>query len=62
MKIFSEFFSKRISEFVRTSYGDAINRYGGSSIFQLENSRQLQIKIFECENCEEREDAEKWYH
>lgn len=49
---------RRLSEFVRTGYGDAINHYGGSSIFQLENNKQLQIKIYECENCEEREAEE----
>ena len=49
---------RRISEFVRTGYGDAINHYGGSSIFQIENNKQLQIKIFVCENCEEREAEE----
>lgn len=46
---------RRLSEFVRTGYGEAINHYGGSSIFQLENNKQLLIKIFECENCEDRE-------
>lgn len=49
---------RRISEFVRTGYGEAINHYGGSAIFQLENNKQLQIRIFECENCEERESQE----
>lgn len=49
---------RRIREFVRTGYGEAINHYGGSSIFQLENNKQLQIKVYECENCEEREAEE----
>lgn len=49
---------RRLREFVRTGYGDAINHYGGSSIFQLENNKQLIIRIFECENCEEREAEE----
>lgn len=49
---------RRLSEFVRTGYGEAINHYGGSSLFQLENNKQLQIKIYECENCEEREAEE----
>lgn len=49
---------RRLSEFVRTGYGEAINHYGGSSVFQLENNKQLRIKIYECENCEEREAEE----
>lgn len=49
---------RRLSEFVRTGYGEAINHYGGSSLFQLENNKQLQIEIYECENCEEREAEE----
>lgn len=49
---------RRLSEFVRTGYGDAINHYGGSSIFQMENNKKLLIKIYECENCEEQEAEE----
>jgi hypothetical protein len=43
----------RLRQFLRTGYGDATNHYGGSSIFQLENNKQLQIQIIECENYEE---------
>lgn len=49
---------RRLSEFVRTGYGEAINHYGGSAVFQLENNKQLEISIYQCENCEEQEAAE----
>ncbi len=48
----------RISQYVRTGGGKRANHRGGRAIFQLENNRQLQIKIYECENCKEREAEE----
>lgn len=50
--------NKRIKQFVDTGYGRPAKHKGGRAIFQLENNRQLQIKIFECENCEDRETEE----
>lgn len=49
---------RRIREFVNTGYGEVINHYGGSVIFQLENNKQLQISVFECENYQEKEKQE----
>lgn len=49
----------RIKQFVRAGYGSKSYRHsGGKAIFQLENNKQLKIKIFECENYEDRETAE----
>lgn len=49
---------RRIKQFVDTGYGIPANHKGGRAIFQLENNKQLLIKIFECENYEDRETEE----
>ena len=49
---------KRIRQFVRTGYGKNAKHSGGKAIFQLENNKQLRIKIFECEDYKEREAKE----
>ena len=49
---------RRIGQYVRTGYGIDARHSGGRSIFQLENNKQLMIKIFKCDNFDECESEE----
>ncbi len=49
---------RRIRQYVRTGYGDAINHSGGRAIFQLVNNKKLEIEFWEYDNCEEIEAIE----
>ncbi|MCM1440438.1 MAG: GIY-YIG nuclease family protein, partial [Roseburia sp.] len=49
---------KRMRQYVRTGYGKRAQHSGGRAIFQLENNKQLLVKVFVCENYKEREAEE----